>query len=183
MPPILPRIFWFFNKFFMVPMFRLGFGPFFGNPFSGYIMVLKVVGRKTGKIRYAPVNYTIHDGNIYCISGARQSSDWFRNLKSNPQVEVIMPTGPIFGRVEEVITAQERHSVMRHILQNAGFAGFFEGYNPFTISKEKLLAKSADLPVLRIHPTGLGSGASDPGGWAWVWVVVITIALIWKVVL
>ena len=43
------RFFRFLNKFFMVPMFRLGFGPFFGNPLSGYIMVLKIVGRKTGK--------------------------------------------------------------------------------------------------------------------------------------
>jgi deazaflavin-dependent oxidoreductase (nitroreductase family) len=175
-------MFWFINKFFMVPMFRLGLGPFFGNPLSGYIMVLKVVGRKTGKIRFAPVNYAIHNGNIYCISGGRQTSDWYRNLKANPQVEVIMPDGPVFGAVEEVSDAQERHAVMRHVLQNAGFAGFFEGYNPFTISDEKLRAKSADIPVLRIHPTGLGSGASDPGGWAWVWVVVITFALIWLVV-
>ena len=41
------------NKFFMVPMFRLGFGPFFGNPFSGFIMVMKTIGRKTGKMRYS----------------------------------------------------------------------------------------------------------------------------------
>lgn len=46
MPPLMRRIFWFLNKFFMVPMFRLGFGPFFGNPLSGYIMVLKAIGRK-----------------------------------------------------------------------------------------------------------------------------------------
>jgi len=41
--------FWFLNKFFMAPLFRLGFGPFFVNPLTGYIMVLKVIGRKTGK--------------------------------------------------------------------------------------------------------------------------------------
>ncbi len=44
------RSFSLFNKLFMVPMFRLGFGPFVGNGISGYIAVLKTVGRKTGKV-------------------------------------------------------------------------------------------------------------------------------------
>ena len=63
------RFFWFLNKYFMVPMFRLGFGPVFGNPLVGYIMVLKMVGRKTGKLRYAPVNYALQAGEVYCIAG------------------------------------------------------------------------------------------------------------------
>lgn len=66
------RFFRFLNKYFMVPMFRLGFGPFFGNPFTGYIMVLKIVGRKTGRLHFAPVNYAIRDGVVYCVSGFRK---------------------------------------------------------------------------------------------------------------
>ena len=177
------RFFWFLNKFFMVPLFRLGFAPFFGNPFSGYIMVLKAVGRKSGKVRYAPVNYAIHQGNVYCISGGRESSDWYRNLMATPEIEVILPSGPIFGRVEEVTGVDERRIVIRRILQNAGFAGFFEGYNPFTISDAELMQKSADLPLLRIHSLGIGNGASDPSGWAWIWAFVITIGLILWLVL
>ncbi len=60
MPPLVRRIFWFLNTFFMVPLFRLGLGPFFGNPLSGYIMVLKAIGRKSGKVRYTPVNYVCY---------------------------------------------------------------------------------------------------------------------------
>ena len=179
MPPLLRKIFWFVNKFFMVPVFRLGLGFFFGNPLSGYIMVLKPVGRKTGKLRYAPVNYAIHNGSVYCLSGGRQSSDWYRNLMANPQVEVILPAGAILGQVTEVTNPQERLLVTRQVLQNAGFAGFFEGYNPFTITDAELLLKSAGLPVLRIQPIGLGSGPADPGGWGWVWVTLLTIFLIW----
>jgi deazaflavin-dependent oxidoreductase (nitroreductase family) len=178
MPPYMRRIFWFLNKFFMVPMMRLGFGPLFGNPFTGYIMVLKAIGRKTGKTRFAPVNYAIHRGNVYCISGGRESSDWYRNVRANPEIEVILPGGPIFGLIEEVTSLEERRVLIRQILKNAGFAGFFEGYNPFTISDEDLMQKSADLPLLRIKPTGIGSGASDAGGWAWVWLFVATTALI-----
>ncbi|HEY3312916.1 MAG TPA: nitroreductase family deazaflavin-dependent oxidoreductase [Anaerolineales bacterium] len=182
MPPALRRMFWFLNKFFMVPLFRLGLGFLFGNPFSGYIMVLKVVGRKSGKIYYAPVNYAIHEGNVYCISGGRQSSNWYKNLKVNPRIELILPAGPIFGVVEEVLDAGERRSIIRQVLQNAGFAGFFEGYNPFTISDEALVSKTSDLPLLRIHPLGIGSGASDPRGWAWVWSLMLTLWIVWALV-
>jgi deazaflavin-dependent oxidoreductase (nitroreductase family) len=182
MTPTVRRIFWVINKFFMVPMFRLGFGFLFGNPLSGYIMVLKVAGRKSGKIRYAPVNYAIYKGFVYCISGGRKESDWFRNIIANPHIEVILPAGPIFGSVEEVFDAGERQAVIRQVLQNAGFAGFFEGYNPFTISDDELKSKSADLPVLRISPVGIGNGACDPGGWAWVWSLIITVMIIWLLV-
>ena len=179
MPPILRRIFWFVNKFFMVPLFRCGLGFFMGNPFSGYIMVIKVVGRKSGKIRYAPVNYSIHEGNIYCISGGRQNSDWYRNVMATPRVELILPAGAVYGVVDEIVDSQERLPLVRSILINAGFAGFFEGYNPRSISDAELLTKCADLPVLRIRPTGLGSGAADPGGWAAIWALCLTIGLIW----
>jgi deazaflavin-dependent oxidoreductase (nitroreductase family) len=172
------RIFHFLNKFFMVPMFRLGFGPIFGNPFSGYIMVIKAIGRKTGKVRFAPVNYAIHRGNVYCISGGRKSSDWYRNLLANPQVELILPAGPVYARVEEVTDPEERHIVTRQVLRNAGFAGFFEGYNPWMITDEELAQKTADLPLLRFHPIGLANGASDPGGWAWALTLIVSVALI-----
>ena len=172
------RFFWFLNKFFMVPMFRLGFGPFFGNPFSGYIMVLKIIGRKTGKRRYAPVNYAIFDGKVYCISGYRQGSDWYRNLCAHPAIEAILPGGAIAGTATDITDPGIRTIVIRKILQNAGFAGFFEGYNPFRISDEELAHKTADMPLICIQPTGLGSGASDPGGWAWVWTPVSILMLI-----
>src|SRR5512137_2099457 len=109
------RIFWFLNKYFMVPMFRLGFGPFFGNPFTGYIMVLKVIGRKTGKLRYAPVNYAIMDGRVYCISGFRHVSDWYANLRANPNIEVLLPGGAISGSVTEVSDPAARLPIVRKI--------------------------------------------------------------------
>ena len=178
MPSLMRRIFWFINKFFMVPMFRLGFGPFMGNPFTGYIMVLKAIGRKSGKVYYVPVNYTIYEGNIYCVSGFRKESDWYLNLSANPEIDIILPSGNVYARVEEVSNPDERRLITRQILINAGFAGFFEGYNPRRINDEELQNKMADLPVLRFHPLGVGSGASDYGGWAWILAIVITILIV-----
>lgn len=178
MPPLMRKIFWFLNKFFMVPMFRLGMGGIMGNPFSGYIMVLKVVGRKSGKLRYAPVNYAIYQGSVWCISGGRKTSDWYKNLLANPAVELIMPGGAIYGQVSEENNPETRRIVIRRVLKNAGFAGFFEGYNPWKISDEEMQSKIGDIPLLKITPTGIGNGASDLSGWAWISVLVLAILLI-----
>ena len=144
------RSFWLFNKLFMIPMFRLGFGPFIGNSVTGYIMVLKTVGRKTGKARYSPVNYAIHKGNVYCMAGGGRFSDWYRNMITAREVEAILPAGSVFGAVGEVSDLEERRVVLRKILQNAGFAGFFTGFNPFTVKDEELMRKTDEMPLLRI---------------------------------
>lgn len=175
---VLRRVFWFMNKFFMVPMFRLGFGPFMGNPVSGYIMVIKNIGRKSGRTRYAPVNYCIFQGDLYCLAGFGKVSDWYRNILANPHIEVIHPDGPLAGLAEVVKEDDNRLVLLRMILKNAGFAGFFEGFNPFTIRDEELERKLGDRPLIRIRPTGLGNGASDPAGWMWVTMVVIFILVV-----
>jgi hypothetical protein len=60
------RRFWkIVNRLLIVPMFRLGLGPLFGNPISGYVIVLRTIGRKTGRVRYTPVTYCIANGSVY----------------------------------------------------------------------------------------------------------------------
>jgi hypothetical protein len=100
---------------------------------------------------------------------------------ANPEIEVILPAGPIYGHVSEVSDGSLRLLVIRQALKNAGFAGFFEGYNPFTISDEQLVEKTRDLPVLRIQPLGIANGASDPGGWIWVWLFAVTFVIIFLI--
>ncbi|MCX6034967.1 MAG: nitroreductase family deazaflavin-dependent oxidoreductase [Chloroflexi bacterium] len=178
MSNIVRRSFWVFNKLFMVPMFRLGFGPFIGNSITGYIMVLKTVGRKTGKARYTPVNYAVHKGNVYCMAGWGRLSDWYRNMIATREVETILPSGSLFGVVEDVTDLEERRIILRKILQNAGFAGFFEGFNPFNVTDEVLMRKTAEIPLVRIHPVGIGNGASDPGGLSWLWMPISIILIV-----
>jgi deazaflavin-dependent oxidoreductase (nitroreductase family) len=156
------------NKYFMVPAYRLGLGGLVSSPFSGYILVIKTTGRKTGKKRYSPVNYTIQNGCVYCLAGFGSISDWYRNVTANPQVEVMLPGGAFAGVVEEVSDEAERLSAVRALLVNAGFAGYFMGFNPRTASDELISEKLQGYPMLRIRPRGIASGPADPGGWLWI---------------
>ena len=174
---VLRRILKFINMFFMVPLFRLGLGLFVGNPITGYIMVVKTIGRKTGKERYAPVNYAIMDGNIYCMAGFGKGTHWFRNLQSQPNIEIIIPSGPLAGVAEDATNSEEALPILRQLLKNSGFAGFFAGFNPFTISDTELCEKIKDYPLVRIRPTGVGSGAGDAGGWLWI----LSLVALWLV--
>jgi deazaflavin-dependent oxidoreductase (nitroreductase family) len=171
----LRRTFRLLNKSFMVPAYRLGLGVLVSNPFSGYIMVLKTSGRRTGRIRYTPVNYALMDGCAYCLAGWGMQADWYRNVKAQPRIEVILPAGTLAGVVEEVQDAGECLRAQRQILKNAGFAGFFFGFNPFTTSDEDLRQKCQGIPVLRIRPVGIGNGPADPGGGLWILMTVLSV--------
>jgi deazaflavin-dependent oxidoreductase (nitroreductase family) len=175
LPSFLRHIFWLINKFFMVPIFRLGIGPFFGNPIWGYMMVLKTTGRKSGKTRYSPVNYAIMNGNIYCVAGWGHIADWYRNLISTPTIEALLPGRALAGVAEEVPISAERILALREVLKAGGFAGFLFGVNPYIASDAELAEATKEIPVIRIKPCGIGIGASDPGGWLWIPVIVVII--------
>jgi deazaflavin-dependent oxidoreductase (nitroreductase family) len=176
---IIRRFLKFINLVFMVPLFRLGLGPFVGNPITGYMMVLRTIGRKTGKERYAPVNYAILNGDIYCMAGFGKDTHWYRNLQAQPNIEIIIPSGPLAGVAEDVTNSEEVTPAIRQILKNSGLVGFLAGFNPFTISDNELLDKTKDFPLVRIQPSGIGSGAGDAGGWLWIlcWLVIMWLVL------
>lgn len=169
------------NKYFMVPMFRMGFGALMGNPISGYIMVTKTIGRKSGKQRFTPVNYALIDGNIYCIAGFGKKTHWYLNMVANPRIELIMPGGAISVQAEEVSEQAEALGAIKRIFRNAGFAGFFEGYNPYSSDDTKFLETLEHAPIMRLKPIGIGSGAFDPGGRTWVATLVVSALILWLI--
>ena len=152
----------------MVPLFRVGLGIFWGNPIWGYMMVIKSKGRKSGKTRYSPVNYAIMNGCVFCVAGWGSMADWYKNMKANPAIEMILPGGSYAGRAEEVTDPGERMQSMRQVLKAVGLAGFLFGFNPYSISDGDLEKSTEGIPVMRIRPEGLGVGAGDYGGWLWV---------------
>ena len=174
----LRRAFRLLNRFFMVPAFRSGLGAAMVTPPSGYIMVLSTIGHKSGKLRHTPVNYALIDGDVYCIAGFGEVAHWAKNLAAIPEAEVQLPAGRFWGRVQTVTDVAERLRIGRQILKNAGFAGFFFGFNPFTTSDDKLARGIAGVPVLRITPVRMVPAAFDPGGAGWIvatlaWIILL----------
>jgi deazaflavin-dependent oxidoreductase (nitroreductase family) len=179
---VLRKVFWWLNKFFMVPVFRMGLAPIICNPLSGYIMVIKNTGRKTGKLRYTPTNYAIINGQVYCLAGFGKKAHWYLNMVANPNVELILPGRELFGAAEEVLDADEALIACKQVLRNAGFAGFLEGYNPFRAPDEKFLRTLERAPVMRISQSGIGNGPKDQGGWAWLPLWGLIVLIVWVLI-
>jgi deazaflavin-dependent oxidoreductase (nitroreductase family) len=168
------------NRFFIVPAFRLGLGPAVGNPITGYYMVVRTVGRKTGRARYAPVTYAIIDGCVYCLAGYGRTAAWYLNAMAARDVQILLPGRTIDGQVEEVEDEIERLAVTRQIFRNAGLMGYTEGFDPFRAGDETVRAKTAAMPVLRIRQpeVAIAGSAFDPGGWVWLWWPLVLVAVV-----
>ena len=175
---ILRRSFKRFNPF-MVFMWRLGLGPFINSAptVGGRIMVIAHTGRKTGARRFAPVNYALVDGEIYCTAGFGAVSDWYRNVMTKNDVEVWLPDGWWAGTVEDVSDCDRRLPILRQVLIDSGFAARAAGINPFTISDESLAGTAAKYRLLHIKRTEARTGPGGPGGLSWGWPIATMILL------
>jgi deazaflavin-dependent oxidoreductase (nitroreductase family) len=79
---------------------------------------LTTKGRKTGKIRRTPLNYSSIPGGVLCLAGFGASSDWYQNLLCHPEVEVWLPGERRWGRARPRDKASV--SELRQILRDSG---------------------------------------------------------------
>ena len=144
----LRRAFKVINRF-MVFMWKIGMGRMinFWPAVIGRIMVIKHVGRKSGKVRFAPVNYAPVDGEIYCTAGFGAGSDWYRNIMANPSVELWLPEGKFPAKSEDVSDSPQRLFLLRQVIIASGFAAPLFGVDPKT-SDEKLVTLTTDYRIL-----------------------------------
>lgn len=165
----LRQMFRWLNKF-MLLLWRSGLGNWL-NMFPttlGRYMVITHTGRKTGERRRTPVNYTIYNGEVYCTAGFGAKTDWYRNLKANPQVEVWLPDGWWGGLAEDVFEPESRLKIMRQLLIHSGFAGRLAGFSA-EMPEEELAQLSKDYCLVRIRQTIARTGPGGPGDLAWIW--------------
>lgn len=156
---------------FMVTLFRLGLGNWFGvmPEISGNVMVLRHTGRKSGIRRHQPLNFAIVDGELYCTAGFGAKSDWYRNIIADPRVEVWLPDGWWEGTAEEVPDGPGRTGLLRAVLIGSGFAARVAGMDPAKMSDQEIEAAAAHYRLMRIRRTAARTGAGGPGDLAWIW--------------
>ena len=157
---------------YMILHWRLGLGPMANQAnLAGCIMVLVHKGRKSGQIRRTPVNYAIVDGDVYCVAGFGQISDWYRNLLADPNVEVWLPAGWYAGVAADVTDRppSEATPIVRQVLANSGFAARLAGIDAARMSDAELRDATNDYRLVRIRCTAARTGAGGPGDLAWLW--------------
>jgi deazaflavin-dependent oxidoreductase (nitroreductase family) len=157
------------NKYVSVPALKMGLGRYMSNPLTGYLMILRTRGRKSGEMRDAPLGYTIVGDHVYCIAGFGRPTHWFQNVLADPHVEVILPSRAFSGLAEEVTDPAERCRVLPPLLRSMGVvAGMVGMANPWRDSPEEIARKCEGMPLVRVRATGIGVGPEDPGGRYWV---------------
>jgi len=163
----------------MVSLWRLGLAWQFNvwPEVSGRIMVITHTGRKSGLRRRTPVNYAIVDGEVYCVAGFGEVSDWYRNVLKHPDVEVWLPDGWWAGVAEEMTDADSRAFIMRQVMIGSGFAAYVAGLNPRKMTDAELERATAPCRLMRIRRTEARTGPGGPGELAWVWPVATMILL------
>jgi deazaflavin-dependent oxidoreductase (nitroreductase family) len=162
------------NRYVGVPALKMGLGPFISNPLTGYLMILRTRGRKSGEMRDAPLGYTISGDCVYCIAGFGRRAHWFQNVLADPKVEAILPGRSFSGVAEEVTDPAERLRVLQPLLRSMGaVAGMVGMGNPWRDSPADLAAKCEGMPLVRVRATGIAPGPEDPGGRYWIVPLVI----------
>jgi deazaflavin-dependent oxidoreductase (nitroreductase family) len=157
------------NKYFSVPALKMGLGRYISNPATGYLMILRTRGRKSGEMRDAPLGYTVVGEHVYCVAGFGRQTHWFQNILADPKVEVILPSRAFTGVAEEVTDAAERRRVLIPLLRSMGaIAGMVGMGNPWRDSPDEIVRRCEGMPLVKVRATGIAVGPEDPGGRYWI---------------
>jgi deazaflavin-dependent oxidoreductase (nitroreductase family) len=174
-----PGAIWFrrFNVL-MLLMWRLGLGrPINANPrYVGRIMVLTHTGRRSGRRYRTPLNYVESGEFVYCVAGFGRATDWYRNVRARPEVDVWLPGRRFAGVVDEVSDSPERGALIRSVLVASGFAAPAAGVPVRRLDDEQLALATKEYRVLRIKPRPGAPLPESPADLAWVWLPVAAAA-------
>lgn len=159
------------NRWLMVPLLRAGLGAWMGTPLGGWILLLRVRGRRSGVMRESPLSYLIADGAVWVTAGFGSKTEWYRNLLVDPRVRLVLPRGGISCTAEVVTDPDVRRRIIPRLVRATGLPGYLSGVDPFRAAPEAVLAATAWVPLIRLRPDDgpISAGPDDPGGLGWVW--------------
>jgi hypothetical protein len=141
---------------------RLGLGWFVGR----YVLLLTTIGRDSGKLHRVPVCFVFRGGTFYVKSDAGETTDWYRNLETQPVCTTQTWPGPKAARARRLTDPGEVADVTvlfgtKGPIHGVGDA---EAIHPIWIALE---------PTAQKAPTMLEPDL------IWAWPLVAALGLIW----
>ncbi len=94
------------SNIFMRPLFSL-------LPVPRGFALLTVTGRRSGKARQRPVRAVRRDDMLYAVAMLGERSDWLRNVRKEPHVQVKLGGRRLKGQVREVADPAETEEALR----------------------------------------------------------------------
>ncbi len=134
-------------------LYALGLGPIYGR----LVLLLTTTGRKSGKPRITPLQYELIGGKIFIASARGTKADWYRNILSNPEVEVRVKSRRFKGLAEPVTDLERTTDFLEYRLKKhprmLTAITRFEGLPPQP-NREQLKAYAGNRALVIIHPEG-----------------------------
>jgi hypothetical protein len=126
-----------------------------------------------------PLSYLVADGSVWVLAGFGRRTEWYRNLRADPRVELRMPGRRYSARATEETDPAVRARIVPALVRATGLPGFMTGQNPWTVDPDALLSALDWIPLVRLDPDPgpIEPGADDPGGRGWMWRQAIVIEL------
>ncbi len=115
---------------FVVLLYRIGLLPLLGAGKSTMLLITR--GRKTNRIRRFPVGYFRIDGNVYLLSGWGRDSNWYKNLRANPnevQLQIGFRTFPVQAQILED-PAEIKRTIECLVIESPANAQRLFGWDP-----------------------------------------------------
>lgn len=89
---------------------------------------ITTIGRKSGKSHSIPIWFVYEQGHFYIQSGREGKSDWYQNLKKNPQITLKIETLSFTGKANFIDDDKETeriHDLFRSKYLRARIANLF----------------------------------------------------------
>jgi len=127
------------------------------------VMLLTTVGRKSGKGRTTGVSFMPLGDRLIVFSGWGTSSNWYRNVLANPEVEVQVGRRKVKATARLVSDPEQRRQLMLQMQRRSSQCGpprpvrtILKALRLFDYEGEISLAvaQGGDLPVIEIVPHG-----------------------------
>lgn len=142
---------------------RLYHGPLARLLCSRYVMLLTTTGRRSGLPRTNGVSFMPLDSSFIVFSGWGVSSNWYRNLRANPEVVIQVGQKRLRATARPVEDPVRRRELMLMMRQQSAHAGPPKFIRPllrltrlFDYDREIRMAveHAEELPVIELVPHG-----------------------------